>query len=502
MKTNIIYNANPVSCGSGYRRLRGAPFLTVFLTAAALMAGCMTPVSRQDPLLGLDAPFEASSLYPQLSLGLIESQNTKDASALLSKAAMWWCATAILGQKAFDHKQIIRDYKDDLGRAFKSVTPLNDIEDAPASGVDLVAVLDVYPALPGPTGVGKIQMEISVVFLDPNGRQVASVKGGASAQNDSNRRPAKVFKKVHLAARRNLFAELGSNRELMARAGMPLPPAYTAQAASERTPPPAAAPAAVRTYRSDADRPVYRAAEDPDRFALVVGIEKYAALPAADFAERDAVAVRDHLLALGFPQRNTILLTGQSATRTGIEKYVESWLPRNVKETSRVFIFFSGHGAPAPATGQAYLVPWDGDPKFLENTGYPLAKLYEKLNALKAKEVVVALDACFSGAGGRSVLAKGMRPLVTKVNIDGESAGKIVVLTAAGADEITGTEEAAGHGLFTYYFLKGLNEKQGKGPMKAIYDYLLPKVQDAARRENRDQVPQIFGNRQASVRLE
>ncbi|MBI5883467.1 MAG: hypothetical protein HZB91_10240, partial [Elusimicrobia bacterium] len=50
-----------------------------------------------------------------------------------------------------------------------------------------------------------------------------------------------------------------------------------------------------------------------------------------------------------------------------------------------------------------------------------------------------------------------------------------------------------GHGTFTYYFLKGLNggAKDGSGRVttQALYDYLKPKVQDAARRQNRDQEP-------------
>jgi uncharacterized caspase-like protein len=147
-------------------------------------------------------------------------------------------------------------------------------------------------------------------------------------------------------------------------------------------------------------------------------------------------------------------------------------------------------------------VPWDGDPKYLENTGYPIARLYEKLEALKAKEIVVALDACFSGAGGRSVLAKGIRPLVLRVDAGIGDSDRLVVLSAAGGDEVTGTDEAQGHGLFTYYFLKGLNESRGKGSMRSLYDYLSPKVQDAARKDNREQMPQLHGRREAAVRMD
>ncbi|MCX5795242.1 MAG: caspase family protein [Elusimicrobia bacterium] len=248
--------------------------------------------------------------------------------------------------------------------------------------------------------------------------------------------------------------------------------------------------------RSDVDAPGYQVKEHPDSFAVVVGVENYSSLPKADFAACDAQAVRDHLKSLGYPVRNTMFLADNKAVRSGLEKYVDTWLPKQVGKDSRVFFYFSGHGAPDPKTGQTYLLPWDADPKYLDETGYPMQKLLAKLDALPAKQVVVVLDACFSGAGGRSVLAEGTRPLVTKVDLGRGSAKHLVLFTASGADEITGTVQSQGHGLFTYYFLKGLNGaargSQEGVTVQDLYDYLRPQVEDAARLDNRDQSPQLF----------
>lgn len=104
--------------------------------------------------------------------------------------------------------------------------------------------------------------------------------------------------------------------------------------------------------------------------------------------------------------------TDEGATKSAIEKTIEAWLKNKTKSDSRVFIYYSGHGAPEAKTGDAYIIPFDRDPNYLEVTGYPLKRLYDNLGKLQAKEVVVALDACFSGSGGRSVLAEGARPLV------------------------------------------------------------------------------------------
>jgi N-acetylneuraminic acid mutarotase len=241
----------------------------------------------------------------------------------------------------------------------------------------------------------------------------------------------------------------------------------------------------------------------PDDFAIVIGLDAYRSLPPADYGERDAAAMRSYFTnVLGVPEENVVFLTGEKATRTDIAKYVEEWLPRNVTEHSRVYFYYSGHGAPDPVKGTAYLVPWDGDPEFLETSAYPLARLYEKLEGLKAREAVVMLDSCFSGAGGRSVIAKGVRPLVTVIDEPIAKTSKLSILTASKGDEIAGGLDNESHGLFTYYLLKGL---KGEGDSRHLYlsdlhNYIQKNVQRAAHRQNREQTPQLQGS-SAKMRL-
>ncbi len=249
-------------------------------------------------------------------------------------------------------------------------------------------------------------------------------------------------------------------------------------------------PAEARAPVSDVDSPAKSGVQRPDDFALVIGIEDYQSLPRADYGVRDAQTVRKHLEALGFPARNIISLEGARATGNKLKSYLEEWLPLNVSPTSTLFVYYSGHGAPDPATGDAYLVPWDGDATFLKSTAYPLKKLYADLSKTKAKRVIVALDACFSGAGGRSVLAQGARPLVAKV-ADVPAGERMTVLAAASGEEITGTLNEQGHGMFTYFLLKGLAD--GKKTARQLHDYLTPRVQDEARRQNRQQTPSLAG---------
>lgn len=438
------------------------------LLAVLLLQACAPKTGpREDPLAGLyTAPAPAS--FKHLSAEVISSANTKAIGEGLRKGGSW----AFAGGGG-NYKDIFVAAVEVLKEEFKEVRVVEKAEDAGTA--DLLVVLDSDGSFR--PWDERLEVKLEAIFLD--GGERVDVVRAETIQSQFMMGPGRVTRKFALAAedvRVKFRAALRASAKLAA-----LSPG--------RAPAPAARVAAA--VRSDVDRPAYKAPEDPDAFALVIGIEKYDTLPSADFAERDAQAMREHLLASGYPERNVVFLAGSKAGKASIEKYVESWLPRNLNERSRLFVYFSGHGAPDPASGRAFLVPWDGDPRYLENTAYPVKRLYEKLGALNAKSVVLVTDACFSGVGGRSVLAKGLRPLVSKIDADPAPGGRLIVLAAAASDEVTGAAEAQGHGLFTYELLRALNASRGKTSIKALYEEARPRVQDAARRENREQTPQF-----------
>ena len=252
-------------------------------------------------------------------------------------------------------------------------------------------------------------------------------------------------------------------------------------------------PGQPSSCRSDVDVPKINRPPRPHDFAVVIGIETYQgkSLPKASFAECDAKAMAGHLRALGVPDDHLKLLTGDAATSIKIKQYLESWLPKNVKPDSRVYFYFSGHGAPDPTAREAYLVPWDGDPEYLTESSWPLSYVYKQLGRLKVKEIVVALDSCFSGAGGRSVIKEGVRPLVTLPGAGEGLPPKITLLTASQGNQITNSLKSQRHGIFTYYLLQGLNA--GAKDSRALCRFLDPKVSEAAALQNSDQKPSCLG---------
>ena len=239
-----------------------------------------------------------------------------------------------------------------------------------------------------------------------------------------------------------------------------------------------------------------------NHYAVVIGIEQYRQrLPKVDFAARDASVMREYLTkTLGYPDENVIIALNEHASKSDLEKYIEQWLPNHVEKDSTVFVYYSGHGAPNPKTGEGFLVPYDGDPTFLEVTGYSLKRLYENLGKLPAREVLVVLDSCFSGAGGRSVIAKGTRPVVVSAENPALLSGKTLVLSASAGDQVSNTYDTQAHGLLTYFFLRGLQgeadlNKDKTIDLQELFAYVKPAVQRTARRDyNTDQVPQLLGS--------
>ncbi len=278
-----------------------------------------------------------------------------------------------------------------------------------------------------------------------------------------------------------------------ALAGPSAPPRLPSVAAPTRPAPP----------RSAVDvPPTGTPSPQPKAHAVVVGIERYRnALPPAEFAARDAETVETYLLrAMGYPAHQVAVLRDDRAAKADLEKYVEHWLPDRVGPDDTVLVYFSGHGAPNPKTGEPYLVPYDGDPAFIEATGYPVTRLYGHLAKLPAKEVIVVLDACFSGAGGRSVLAPGMRPVVLVPEHSLLAGGKVVALTASTGTQVSGTILSQGHGLLTYFLLKGLKgeadqDRDGMIGLEELYRYVRPQVEQTARKElHQEQTPQLLGD--------
>ncbi len=269
---------------------------------------------------------------------------------------------------------------------------------------------------------------------------------------------------------------------------------------ASRTMPPLAA--SLSPVFPDVDHPILTQKVRSEDFGVVIGVEQYPKpLPPAPYAAHDVQATIRMMRAMGIPPDHIRALLGDGATLARIRSAL-TWLGRNVRPDSTVWIYYSGHGT-RNEKGQTYLVPYDGDPTDLADTGLALGPFLDTLRRLPARRIIVALDSCFSGTGERSVIPAGARPLVFTeepgITVGRKQGtpfhrGHLILLTASTGSEEAGILPEAQHGLFTYYLLRGLEgaaAKNGHLTLSDLYGYLRPKVSEQAALQNREQIPAI-----------
>ena len=241
----------------------------------------------------------------------------------------------------------------------------------------------------------------------------------------------------------------------------------------------------------------------PDAVAVVIGISSYVHedVPRVDYAARDARLMRDYLIkSMGYRTENIIMAVDEGATQAAFNRIFEGQLANYVKPgRSEVFVYYSGHGAPDLDDASAYFVPHDADPNYAAQTGYSLERFYKQLESLQAKSVTVVIDACFSGASAGGMLINQASPIFISVEHPAAVLKNGVVLTSSSGEEISSWHSDVGHGLFTYYFLKGLRgeadgDRDGRITSTEVFGYVMEHVPYLARRLfNRTQTPQLMG---------
>lgn len=215
-----------------------------------------------------------------------------------------------------------------------------------------------------------------------------------------------------------------------------------------------------------------------DTFVLIIANEHYTFVDNVDFAIHDGEIFKEYCVkTLGIPERQVWFY--QDATggiiAGGVDKMVQAM---SLFEDSKAIVYYCGHGIPDEHTGDAYIVPTDGKGTNTA-TCYSLNKMYTTLAKSNAKSVTYFMDACFSGAnkeGSMLVAARGVAREAKKETLTGNT----VVFSAASGDETAMTFKEKGHGLFTYFLLKKLQETNGD----VSYGDLDKYIKDNVKRES------------------
>jgi hypothetical protein len=239
-----------------------------------------------------------------------------------------------------------------------------------------------------------------------------------------------------------------------------------------------------------------------DAVAIIIGIEKYRRVPNADFANRDASVFYDYARrALGIKPENIRLLVDDKAGAAEILRTFNTWLPTRVnKNTTDVYVFYSGHGLPSEDGDDLYFLPHEVDRDLLQRTAITQKEVVQAIELTDPKSVTMFIDSCYSGQSrtGTSLLASA-RPISIAPKASTDFPSNFMVISASAPDQISSSSPELKHGIFSYYLMLGMEgeadgNKDGQITVGEMQTYLSQQVTRRAIGMNRTQSPQTTGD--------
>ncbi|WP_205647933.1 DEAD/DEAH box helicase [Actinomadura rubteroloni] len=244
-----------------------------------------------------------------------------------------------------------------------------------------------------------------------------------------------------------------------------------------------------------------RAMVDGRFHGLFVGLDNYAApqFKALNYAKRDA-AVLHALFWDAFDEKPT-LVTDADATKDRLLTEIGHLASVSTDEDV-VVLTYSGHGT---STGE--LATYNADPDRLEATALRLDEFVTRVESVRARVLIVALDCCFSGGALAKVLRRPEEGRASRGGLETAdralsrvSGNGRVVLAASTAHEKAFEVHEFGHGLLSHYLIQGLLGRgnvieNGEIPVFKLAEYVLRMVgEHESGMVRRRQTPSFGGN--------
>lgn len=229
-------------------------------------------------------------------------------------------------------------------------------------------------------------------------------------------------------------------------------------------------------------------------FAVIIGNENYQRVSKVNYALNDAQIFSIYCQkTLGIPISNIRRYKDATyGTMLSALKDIKN-IANAYNGDINVIFYYAGHGVPNEANKNAYLLPIDADGTQPE-VCLATSRLYQELEALHVRSVVVFMDACFSGAQRGEGMLASARGVALKVNTEVPQ-GNIVVFSAASGDETAFPYKEKGHGMFTYFLLKKLQESKGEVALGELGDYITMNVkQQSVVVNHKSQTPTVVSS--------
>lgn len=219
----------------------------------------------------------------------------------------------------------------------------------------------------------------------------------------------------------------------------------------------------------------YTGAKAENTFAIIIANEEYEMATHVEMANNDGLAVKEYFTkTLGLTDKQ--ILFYPNATFGKMNKAIKDMksIAAAYNGNINLLVYYAGHGIPDNATKDAYLMPVDADGTDV-SVCYSLKKLYDEIDAMKLNQTVVFLDACFSGAKRDGDMIVQARGVAIEPNEE-KPKGTTFVFCATSNEETAFSYKDQKHGLFTYFFLKRMQEKKDKLTLGDLATYIQENV--------------------------
>lgn len=249
----------------------------------------------------------------------------------------------------------------------------------------------------------------------------------------------------------------------------------------------------------------------PTQWAIVVGVNNYQRATVTDlkYAVPDAALFAQTLIdVVGVPKNQVFTYTTDQKVSTEQPRltnlvYRLEWLKDKVKPQDTIYFYFAGHGV--ETEGETFLLMDNADNRSkatLSMSTLNATLLFDLLDACKAKDTLVILDACrndpAAGRGSednpmteemsRGLIFKPAPPTEAKIR-------QRATLFACAVGERSYEWADKGHGYFTYFLVKGLKAgaagPNGSITLGNLSSYVRKEVATASSQAGEHQQPSL-----------
>lgn len=230
----------------------------------------------------------------------------------------------------------------------------------------------------------------------------------------------------------------------------------------------------------------------PQGHALLIGVANYqqiSSLPAAVLNDvNDVARTLSSPDYCAYAPANVVTLLDANATRAAVLNGLDE-LAARANPDDTVCVFFSGHGAVVgnPGNEDSVLVTVDSDLADIENTTISSDELAAALAQIKAKRLLVFIDACHAGGAAISKSVSDGKGREFKSGYTQNTFAKLAagsgraLMASCRADEVSAVFVGARNSVFTTVLLAGLRgaaDKNASGFIKVfdLFNYISEEV--------------------------